>query len=139
MCWAASRDQRHVVIDDQDGEALRRDALEQLMQFELLGRVQAGRGFVEQQQRRIGGERARDLDQPLMAVGEARDQFVGAAAEADEGQRLHRALGQRGVAALSPIMVLPGRSAPISTFSSAVIERNRRMFWNVRPSPAAVR
>ena len=38
-----------------------------------------------------------------------------------------------------PISVLPGRSAPISTFSSAVIERNSRMFWNVRPSPAAVR
>ena len=138
MCWAASRDQRHVVIDDQDGEALRRDALEQLVQLELFGRVEAGRGLVEQQQRRIGGERTRDLDQALMAVGKARDQLVGAAAEPDEGQRLHGALGQRVIAAF-PTMVLPGRSAPISTFSSAVIERNRRMFWNVRPRPAAVR
>jgi len=51
------RDQGHVVIDDQDGQALRCDALEQFMQFELLGRVQAGRGFVEQKQRRIGGQR----------------------------------------------------------------------------------
>ena len=134
MCWAASRDQRHVVIDDQDGQALRRDALEQLMQFELLARIQAGRGLVEQQQGRIGGQRAGNLDQPLMPVGKARDQFVGAGAKADEGQGRHRALVERVFAAW-PIRVLPGRSAPITTFSSAVIERNSRMFWKVRPEP----
>ena len=39
----------------------------------------------------------------------------------------------------SPIILLPGRSAPISTFSNAVIDRNSRIFWNVRPNPAAVR
>ena len=62
------RDQRHVVIDDQDGEALRRDTLEQLVQLELLGRVEARRRLVEQQQRRVGGERTGNLDQALMAV-----------------------------------------------------------------------
>ena len=61
---------------------------------QLLGRVEAGRGLVEQQQRRVGGERTGNLDQPLMAVGEARDQLVGAAAQSDEVERGHRALGQ---------------------------------------------
>jgi hypothetical protein len=59
------------MIDDQDRQALRGDALEQFMQLELLARVQAGRGFIEQQQGRIGGECAGDLDQPLMPVGKA--------------------------------------------------------------------
>ena len=52
-------------------------------------------GSSSSSKRRIGGERARDLDQSLMTIGKARDQFVGAAAEADEGQRGHRALDQR--------------------------------------------
>ena len=59
------RHQRHVVIDNEDGEALPRDALEQFVQFEFFGRVKARRRFVEQQQCRIGGERAGNLDQPL--------------------------------------------------------------------------
>ena len=109
-------DQRHVVIDDQDSQALRRDPLEQFMKLELFGRVQTGRGFVEQQQGRIGGERARNLDQPLMAVREARDQFVGAAAEADEGQRLHRALGQRGVTARADHRVAGTLGADLDVF-----------------------
>jgi len=110
------RDQRHVMIDNKDGEALRCDALEQFVQVELFGRVEAGRGLVEQQQRRIGGERAGNLNQALMAVGEARDQFVGTRAEADEGERLHRALGQRGIAALADHGVAATLGADLDVF-----------------------
>ena len=74
------------------------------MQLELLGRVQAGGRLVEQQQGRIGGKRARDLDQPLMPVGETGNQFIGAGAEADKTQRRHRALVERvGTVADQPV------------------------------------
>ena len=68
--------QGHVVIDDQDGQPLGGDAVEQVVQRPLLARIEAGRRLVEQQHRRIGGQRARDLDQALMAVAEARDRLA---------------------------------------------------------------
>ena len=37
-----------------------------------LGRVHAGGGLVEREQLRLGRQRARDLETPLVAVGEAR-------------------------------------------------------------------
>ena len=114
------------------------DPVEQVVQRLLLAGVEARGGFVEQQHGRVRRQRAGDLDQALMAVGEARNGLVGAVPEPDEIERGAGAALQRrrGRASTS---VLPSRSAPIMTFSSAVIERNRRMFWNVRASPAMVR
>ena len=71
----------------------------QFVQFELFAGIQPGGGFIEQQQGRIGGERARDLDQPLMAIGKAGDQLVGPRPQPDKGQRRHRTLRQRITAA----------------------------------------
>ncbi len=64
--------QRHVVVDDENGQALGGDALEQVAQALLFRRVEPRGRLVEQQQRRIAGKRARDLDQALMPVGKAR-------------------------------------------------------------------
>jgi hypothetical protein len=41
------------------------------VQFEFLARIQSGRGLVEKQQRGVGRQRPRDLDQALVAVGKA--------------------------------------------------------------------
>ena len=57
--------------------------------------------------------------------------------EPDEGQS--RMGPKQKLVPVCPAEVLPGRSAPMATFSSADMERNRRMFWNVRPRPMAAR
>ena len=101
-CSRDARDQGHVVVDDEDGEALRGDAVEQVVQRLLLAGIEARGGFVEQQHRRVGGQRAGDLDQPLMAVAEARDRLVGAVAQADEIERGAGAAAQRAVARRRP-------------------------------------
>jgi len=74
---------------NQDREPLGRDALEQLVKLDFFTRIQSGRGLVEQQQRRIGGESTRDLDQALMTIGKARNQLVGTCAKSDKGERGH--------------------------------------------------
>ena len=119
-------DQLHVVLDDQDGQAVAFQAAQQLAQFLLLGRVQPGGRLVEQQQVGRPGQRAGDLDVALMAVGERADRQPGLAAQADEIERRQRALPPPRRRSRTS---LPGRSAPIITFSSTVRPRNTRMFW----------
>ena len=99
-CSRDAGDQGHVVVDDEDRQALRGDPVEQVVQRLLLAGVEARGGFVEQQHRRVGRERARDLDQALMAVGEARNGLVGAAPQPDEVERGAGAALQRAVTGL---------------------------------------
>ena len=47
-------DQGHIVIDDEDGQSLRGDAVEQIVQHPLLAGIEACGGLVEQQHGRIG-------------------------------------------------------------------------------------
>ena len=48
-----------------------------------LGRVHAGDRLVQQQHGRIGGERQRHADKPLLAIGQRAREIVSAALEAD--------------------------------------------------------
>ena len=41
--------ERHIVIDDEDGRAGLRDSFQQIAQFCLFSRIEAGCGFVQQQ------------------------------------------------------------------------------------------
>ena len=52
--------------------------------------IEAGGGLVEQQQPRLRGERARDLEQALLAVGQRVGAHVGLRGEAHEGEQLAR-------------------------------------------------
>ena len=141
-----AHDDLHVVLDQHDRDAaLVAQLVHELRELVGLLRVHAGRRLVEQQQLRVGGQRAGDLDPPLVAVGEV-----------DRGPVV-MALGQPDVAraprAPSPRRAPPpcarracGRSSrtgpafmrafwPTMQFSTAVIVANRRMFWNVRAMP----
>ena len=62
--------QPDVVLDEEDRVALRRDLPDERRHRLDLDRVHPGGRLVEQEQLRLGGERAGDLDPPLLAVGE---------------------------------------------------------------------
>ncbi|KAI1697406.1 hypothetical protein Ddc_19716 [Ditylenchus destructor] len=62
--------QRHVVLDQQDGPAVVADAVDQLAQHDLLGRVHAGGRLVQRQQLGVGGQGAGDFQAALVAVGQ---------------------------------------------------------------------
>ena len=68
---AEAHDQPHVVLDHQHRDAeLGVDAADHAAEGRGLGRVQPGRRLVEQQRRRLGRQRAGDLDPALVAVAE---------------------------------------------------------------------
>src|SRR5512140_1099856 len=64
-------DERQVVLHEQHGDAHVADPRDQPSHFVRFPHVQAGRGFVEQEELRLAGERPADLDDALLAVGEA--------------------------------------------------------------------
>ena len=82
------------MLDQQDGDAALADFCEQAHEALGFRRVHAGDRFVEQQQGRIGGERHRDLEQPLLAVGQRGAEFSAPVAKADELQGFLRAVAQ---------------------------------------------
>ena len=68
---ADAHDHPHVVLDEQDRDAqLPADAGDEVGHLAGLDRVHAGRRLVEQQEARLAGERAGDLQAALVAVGQ---------------------------------------------------------------------
>src|SRR6476620_5445520 len=59
--------QAHVVLDEHDREAAVADLADELDEQALLGRVETGGRFVEQEHLGLGGESACDLEPPLIA------------------------------------------------------------------------
>ena len=125
--------------------ALGAQRLHQAAQLIGLLRVHAGRRLVEQEQLRVGGQRAGDLQPPLVAVGQVHRQLA-RALEADEAESsIAFSRASLLLAALERrVQDHPGEPRrsrecmPTSTFSTAVIVRNSLMFWNVRAMPARV-
>ncbi len=68
-----------------------------------LGRVEAGRRLVEQQQFRRGGERDRHAEQPLLAMGEAARALAAARRQADEIEQGARLVTEAGFLARQPL------------------------------------
>ena len=64
------------MLDEQDAHALAAQAPQQIGERLLFGVAQARRGLVEQQEHRVGRQRARDLDQALLAQRQAARGFV---------------------------------------------------------------
>ena len=80
---ARAHDEAHVVLDEQDREPGAGELDEQLGELGGLGLVETGRRLVEQHDARLGGQRARHLDQALGAGRQAVDALVGDRREAD--------------------------------------------------------
>ncbi len=78
--WSEMRHHHaHVVLDEQDGDLLLvADRVEQLVQPVALARVEAGRRLVEAEQHGPRAHGARDLEPPLVAVGQVAGGLVGA-------------------------------------------------------------
>ncbi len=89
----------HVVLDD-DVADMGGQRGEDRDQIAALGRRQARRRFVEQDEARRAGERQRDFELPLLAVRQFADQTVGHRFEMHErdqiGDRLHDRVAARG-------------------------------------------
>src|SRR5512135_657445 len=64
-------DEGHVVLHEQHGDAHVADPRDQPSHFVRFPHVQPGRGFIEQEELRLAGDRPADLDDALLAVGEA--------------------------------------------------------------------
>ncbi len=73
----------HVVLDQQHRHAAVAQLAQQRREPLLLQMAQARGGLVEQQQQRIDAQRARDLDDALLAERQAARQLVDLVAEAD--------------------------------------------------------
>src|SRR6266480_4173672 len=83
--------QAHVMLDEQHGDAVTSDCLNELAQGKRFRCVHAGGRLVERKQLRLGGESARDLEASLVAVRQAARGVVGAAADPDIVEQLGRA------------------------------------------------
>ena len=129
-----AHDEPHVVLDEQHGQVEPLAELEEEVaeRRHLLVAEPAGR-LVEQQQTRLGHERAGQLDALQRRIREPRRDVTGETAQPDELERLVRALAGRPPRGTSRVR----EWAPTRTFSSTVIREKSAMFWNVRAMPAA--
>jgi hypothetical protein len=85
----------HVVLDQDDGDAVVADLADDRHQLADVRRRQARGRFVQQQQARVERQRAADLQQALLAVGEVARLFVGQVGQADEIQDRGRPRARR--------------------------------------------
>ena len=135
------------MLDQQDGErqpvADRQDQRAQLLDLVV---VEPARRLVEQQQLRLAGKRARELDALLVPNGKSVDRRVGDRVEIEQldqfvDARAERALpraapaGRRSASAIKPVRVR--QWPPTMMFSRTVMVRNSARFWKVRPMPSA--
>ena len=92
-----------VVLDEQDRDAaLLVHAEQRLLELGGLGAVETRRRLVEQHEPRLRHQRPADLDQPADAEAQRLDDAVGDRVEAEQIERLLRAL-----------LLLGGRAAPV--------------------------
>ncbi len=87
-----SHDERHVVLDQDDGDAESADLADDAVELELLGRVHAGSGLVEQDEVRVRGQGPGDLHPALVGVRKLSREPAGEVLEADESKPPSRLL-----------------------------------------------
>src|SRR5262245_20005441 len=89
-------DDVHVVLDEEHRDRLRQ-LCDRSEERRALVPWYAGRRLIEQQHLRPGGERERDLEQPLLAVGELARQPVAVLAEPERGEDAVRLLDRAAI------------------------------------------
>src|SRR5918997_495555 len=110
---ADPHDQLHTVLDEQDGQAVPGQPLEQVGEGVGLVLVEAGRRLVEQQDGRLAGERPPDLDEPGQAGREALHPLIGDRPQPDPVEQLLGALGGWGAVLSGPAPAHVGRHAQV--------------------------
>jgi hypothetical protein len=86
-------DDLHVVLDQEDRDSTLEDGANEIHQLDLLlGREPCG-GLVEQKQLGIRGQGARNLEAPLLAVGEVASVILRLTFQPDQLEKLHRVIG----------------------------------------------
>ena len=102
-------DETHVVLDDQEGHALRLEREDVLAKTAGERRIHAGRRFVEQDQLRLRHQRAAELEQLLLSAGEVDGAVV---ADGEDSSRRAISIGplaQLGLAARAAAARRSGR------------------------------
>src|SRR6266568_1076286 len=102
---AGAHDEAHVVLDEQDGDAAPLDLADELDEEVRLLLVHPPGRLVEDEQLRVGGEGAGDLEPALVAVGEVLRELHPLLAQADEGE-----LGERPLQRRALLLHLAGRA-----------------------------
>ena len=93
--------QAHVMLDQEHGDAqLVADRADESAELRHLVVIEAAGGLIEQQELRLRGERARELDALARRKGQARRRLRRGVLQSDEGQ--HRACGPVALALLAP-------------------------------------
>ena len=118
-----------MVDQEHAGVVLVADGSDHVRELRHLGLGQPRSRLVEEDEPRLGRERARDPEPPLVAVRERARWRLGAPGQPDELEQLGRP-APRGAGARAPIP-----SAATSTFSRTLRSRNERLCWNVRARP----
>ncbi len=136
----------HVVLDQHDRRAeLVVDVEDEAAHVLLLLDVHAGHRLVEQQQRRLGRERARELDALLQSVRQAADRRLADVLDLEEVDHLLDAARDARAPrdATRPTWIASSRKLPrirvlrpVMMLSSTLMPLNSAMFWNVRAIPS---
>ena len=122
-----ARGQRRVVRDDEDGRAVRVDAIEQRRDVLAVSLVELARRLVGDEQRRPVGQRARDRDALHLAARELRGQMIGAIGQTHVFEQLARPRR----AARRPRRRLRPAAAPRSRAAVSIGSRKKR--WKTKP------
>ena len=91
---AQRRDQAHVVLDDQEGDAARLQRQNVLAELLRQGRIDAGGRLVEHDQLRLGHQGAAELQQLLLAAREIDRAIVADVQQVELARDFDRALAQ---------------------------------------------
>ena len=91
---AQAHHETHVVLDHEDRVAARLDVFDLGHQVDLLAGVHAGDWLVEQQQLGLGGQRPREFELALVAIGEVVGNVMRLVVELDPREQLQRSIAR---------------------------------------------
>ena len=101
------------------------DAADKSGQFKRFLRIHARSRLIEQQQLRVGRQRAGNLKPALLAVGQGCSEFILHIVESDDFQKFQRLLARK---VAEKTLDVRRRCMAVRTFSKTVMDLNSRMF-----------
>jgi len=125
--FAEVHDEAHVVLDQQDGHAFVGQRAHEARELGGLGVVEAGRGLVEDQQRRLQREGAGDLEVLALAVGQVGRELAGKGFKAGAFQRLHREVADAARDGAPPEQAVPRAVAHVAQRADRHVVEHRHV------------